>query len=89
MENTGISVECDRLRSKSEDYDQLRDQMLTMTNEKKHQEENLSRQISAQEEQIQKLIDERKRLTESNYDFFNSVSIAYKELGNCIAKTVK
>lgn len=89
VENTRITVECERLRSKSEHYDQLSDQMLTMSSEKKQQEEILVRTISAQEEQIEKLIDERKRLTQSNYEFFNSISVAYKELGNCIEKTVK
>lgn len=88
-ENSRMSVECENLRSRSEEFDQLRDEMLRMTNENKHQEECLVRKISGQDEQIQLLIDERKRLTQTNYELFNSVSAAYKELGNCIDKTVK
>lgn len=89
VENTNLFEECQKLRSMNEDSEKLRDKMTKISNEKKHHEEALARTLSAQEEQIQKLIEDRQRLAQTNYDLFNSISICYKELGNCVAKTVK
>lgn len=87
-EKIHLIEECNKLRTQTDDYDKLRAEFEKITNEQMHNEENFVQKISVQEKQIEKLTEEQKRLIQTNYDFFKSVSIAYKELGNCISIAV-
>lgn len=86
--NSKLLEECNRLRVKSDDYDKFRDEMKQLNNEQKQHEENRARNISDLEKKIEELNADRQRLLETNHLLFNSVSVAYKELGECITKVV-
>lgn len=82
IENAKLLDECDKLRSNSDH------QMTQLKNEQKQHEGNFARKISDLEKEIEKLNADRQRLIETNHILFNSVSVAYKELGTCISKIV-
>lgn len=81
-ENTNLNKECNELRLKSKEYDKLRKEMTVVTIAQK----DLVQKISAKEEQIRKLDDERQLLKQKNHDIITCVSGAYRALGKCISE---